>query len=114
MHHSSTHPAIPGPDGVVSLMYAEIAITTLAVAITITRLVKDVLVVCLIKGLTRENALSQKQRFELCARLTSALRSDGQPSPPDSLVVQQQRTGYPLPPPLGSHKAVAVNQTLRR
>jgi len=62
-------------------MYAGIAITTLAVAITITRLVKDVLLVRLIKGLTRENALSQKQRFELCARLTSALGSDGQPSP---------------------------------
>ncbi len=95
-------------------MYAGIAITTLAVAIAITRLVKDVLLVRLIKGLTRENALSQEQRFELCARLTSALGSDGQPSPPDSLVVQQQRTGYPPPRPLGSRKAVAANQMRRR
>jgi hypothetical protein len=55
-------------------MYIGIAITTLlVVAVTLARLLKDLLIVRLIRTLTRDGALSKRQRFEICTRLASAL-----------------------------------------
>jgi hypothetical protein len=63
-------------------MYTGIAVTTLVVAsATAARLVKDLLIVRLIRTLASGDALSPAQRSEICARLASALGSGSQPLP---------------------------------
>jgi hypothetical protein len=66
-------------------MYAGIAITTLVIVFTaLARLLKDLLIVRLIRTLARDGALSQTQRFQICARLASSLAPGSQPLNHDS------------------------------
>ena len=61
-------------------MYAGIAVTALVVvSATAARLVKDLLIVRLIRTLARDGALSPGQRSEICARLASALGPGSEP-----------------------------------
>jgi hypothetical protein len=58
-------------------MYAGIAMTAfIVVSVTLARLVRDLLLVRLIRTLVTNTALSPRQRFEICARLASALGPD--------------------------------------
>jgi hypothetical protein len=59
-------------------MYAGVAITALLV-LSVARLMKDLLVVRLIRTLARDNAFSKAQRFEICARLAASLGAGGEP-----------------------------------
>ena len=55
-------------------MYTGIAITTLLIVFAaLARLLKDLLIIRLIRTLARDGALSQTQRFQICARLVSSL-----------------------------------------
>lgn len=57
-------------------MNAEVVIAAvLMMTITLAKFLKDLLVVGLLRELTRNNCLSRRQRFEICARLVSALGS---------------------------------------
>jgi hypothetical protein len=66
-------------------MYTGIAITTLVIVFAaLAKLLKDLLIVRLIRTLARDGALSQTQRFEICARLASSLGPGSQPYNHDS------------------------------
>jgi hypothetical protein len=54
-------------------MYAGIAVTILAMAAVLARGLKDIMVICLIRTLTRDVPLTGKQRLEVCARLAATL-----------------------------------------
>lgn len=76
-------------------MSAGIAVTTLVViSVAFARLVKDLLIVRLLRTLIRDSALSQAQRFEICARLASALRPDAE-SPDRSALPRTRPSARP-------------------
>ncbi len=61
-------------------MYAGAAITALLVlSVSVARLMKDLLVVRLIRTLARDGAFSKAQRFEICTRLAASLGAGGEP-----------------------------------
>ena len=60
-------------------MYAEVAIasTTVAVAcMSVARLLRDVMVVRLLRTMINNGSLDPKQRFDICVHLASALGSN--------------------------------------